>query len=106
MDKEDANETFQFQGFCDSSDKSLTELEFFVELVVIVWRLFDGLWDLEANGFIKGTDVMSSNDVAILFHIFCDFGDGPCFLVIDCFVEESEGVFDFWIRRELQSRRV
>ena len=46
------------------------------------------------------------DDVAILFDVFGDFGDSPGFLVVNGLVEEGEGVLYFWVREQLQRRRV
>ena len=49
---------------------------------------------------------MPPDDIAILFDIFGDFGDSSGFLVVNGFVEEGKGIFDFWVREQLQRRRV
>ena len=46
------------------------------------------------------------DDVAILFDVFGNFGDSPGFLVVNGLVEEGEGVLYFWVREQLQRRRV
>ena len=68
--------------------------------------MFDGFRDVPSQTFVQSVEVMPPDDVAILFDVFGDFGDGSGFLVVNGLVEEGEGVLDFWVREELQRRRV
>ena len=38
---------------------------------------------------------MSLNDISVFFDVFGDFRYCASFLIIECLVEEGEGIFDF-----------
>jgi hypothetical protein len=95
LDLKNAHKTFQFESFGDSGDKIFAHFNFFSEFLAVLLRLLDGGRHLEAQTLIEGVEVVTLDDVPILFDIFGDLGDGSGLLVIEGLVEQSESVLDF-----------
>lgn len=102
----DSHKTFQLESFGDSRDKIFAHLNLFGEILAVLLRLLDGGGHLEAKTLIKGVEVVSLDDVPILFDVLGDPGDSPGLLVIDGLVEQGERVLDFWLGSGIPSRRV
>lgn len=50
--------------------------------------------------------MMPLNDVAVLASLAGEFDSSPEFLIGNSLVNSNEGIFEFWITDELQSKRV